>query len=260
MIKKNDIYVIILLVIVIVIFAILNKKNEKILRENFYSNQPGPSPEPTYEENQPGPSPEPTYEENQPGPSPEPTDEENQPGPSPEPTDEETGKNLLLEKLKNITIDESNETQKIFKEKLMNELFISALSNKLKSVLGDKLKDKNLNNILNFEIKENIFSIKISNVNGLEIINNQQLLNNIKKKMLELFAIYIPDISKYELLVTSGSLIITLKKKDTTTTCEATELQELEAFMKMFNNSGENIIQYEPDGVSGIFAPYIKLG
>ena len=38
------------------------------------------------------------------------------------------------------------------------------------------------------------------------------------------------------------------------------ELQELEAFMKMFNNSGENIIQYEPDGVSGIFAPYIKLG
>ena len=66
--------------------------------------------------------------------------------------------------------------------------------------------------------------------------------------------------NEYEVLISSGSLIITLKKKTATTTCEPNELQELESFMKMFNTSGENIIQYEPDGVSGIFAPYIKLG
>jgi hypothetical protein len=29
--------------------------------------------------------------------------------------------------------------------------------------------------------------------------------------------------------------------------------------MRMFNDSSEDIIQYEPDGVSGIFEPYIKI-
>ena len=79
--------------------------------------------------------------------------------------------------------------------------------------------------------------------------------------MIELFAKFIPKINNYEVVIGSGSLIITLKKKEENeiSTCEPTEHQELEAFMKMFNNSDENIIQYEPDGVSGIFAPYIKL-
>ena len=74
----------------------------------------------------------------------------------------------------------------------MTELFVNTLSNKLKTVLGDKIKDKNLNNILDFEIKDNSFVIKISDVNGLEIINNQQMLNNIKNNMMELYAKHIP--------------------------------------------------------------------
>ena len=69
---------------------------------------------------------------------------------------------------------------------------------------------------MNFEIKDNSFVIKISDVNGLEIINNQQLLNNIKNNMTELYTKHIPDISKYEIIVTSGSLIITLRKKEET--------------------------------------------
>jgi hypothetical protein len=38
------------------------------------------------------------------------------------------------------------------------------------------------------------------------------------------------------------------------------EMAEYEDFMRMFNDPSEDIIQYEPDGVSGIFAPYIKIG
>ena len=290
MLKKKDICFIILLLIIIIIFIILNKKNE----EAFYSEQPCPSPGPCPENddnqetvnNQPSDSNnqesdsnnqesdnnnQPSDSNNQPSDSNnqasysnnQASDSNNQPSDSNEgPSDKETTTNRLLVKLQNITIDTSNDTQKIFKEKLMTELFAAALSNKLKTVLGDKIKNKDLNNITNFEIEENKFIIKISQVNGLEIINNQQLLDSIKNNMLELFAKHIPNINEYEVLVTSGSLIITLKKKEeeATSTCEPDELQELEAFMKMFNNSGENIIQYEPDGVSGIFAPYIKLG
>ena len=248
MLKKKDICFIILLLIIIIIFIILNKKNEKILKENFYSSQPGLSPEPSS-----GPS----DTENK-----ESSEEENKiPAPTPVDSQEELIGNLV-DKLEKISHNSSNETEKIFKEKLVKELFVSSMVNTIKSVLGNMISNKNLNEIINFDIKESTFIIKISNINGTEILNNTELSKNIKDKMIELYAKHIPEINKYEVVLTAGSLIITLKRKEeiANPTCEPTELQELESFMKMFNNSGENIIQYEPDGVSGIFAPYIKLG
>ena len=41
---------------------------------------------------------------------------------------------------------------------------------------------------------------------------------------------------------------------------DKSEMTEYSEFMRMFNDSSEDIIQYEPDGVSEIFAPYIKIG
>ena len=245
MLKKNDICFIILLLIIIIIFIILNKKNEKMLRENFYSSQPGPSPGPSDEVN--------NSMKNQ-------IEKNNNHCPSPNCSSEEVNE-LLLNKMEQIQITTNNEIEKIFKDRLTNQLFVNTMVNTLKKVLGKELKDKDLNEIIKFEIQENSFVITISNINGLEIINNQQLSNEIKNNMLELYTKHIPEIEKYEVVITSGSLKITLKRKEETTNpiCEPTELQELESFMKMFNNSDENIIQYEPDGVSGIFAPYIKV-
>jgi hypothetical protein len=40
---------------------------------------------------------------------------------------------------------------------------------------------------------------------------------------------------------------------------DKSEMTEYSEFMRMFNDSSEDIIQYEPDGVSGIFEPYIKI-
>ena len=241
MFKKKDIYFILLLLIIIIIFIILNKKNE----EKFYSEQPCPSP---------GPCPESSEEEEVEEKDVKEEDKE-------EDKEEEDKEENLLDKIKQIQITNNNETEKIFKEKLSNQLFVNTMVNTLKEVLDNKLKDKDLNEIIKLEIKDSSFVIKISSINGTEILNNSTLKNKIIDKMIELFAKFIPKINNYEVVIGSGSLIITLKKKEETeiSTCEPTEHQELEAFMKMFNNSDENIIQYEPDGVSGIFAPYIKL-
>ncbi|MBT4777937.1 MAG: hypothetical protein HOO03_06800 [Rhodobacteraceae bacterium] len=42
---------------------------------------------------------------------------------------------------------------------------------------------------------------------------------------------------------------------------ELSDIEEWKQFMSTFNMPGgtENIVQYEPEGVSGIFAPYIKI-
>ena len=42
---------------------------------------------------------------------------------------------------------------------------------------------------------------------------------------------------------------------------DLSDMEEYKRFMSSFttNGSTENIIQFEPEGVSGIFAPYIKI-
>ena len=70
---------------------------------------------------------------------------------------------------------------------------------------------------------------------------------------------YLPTLKNDQALKSGFKLDDIEASKDDDTVYNS-ELVEYEDFMRMYNDSSEDIIQYEPDGVSEIFAPYIKIG
>ena len=151
--------------------------------------------------------------------------------------------------------------------KLENEI-----QTKLKSILGN-----NLGNV-NFEEAKYYYTITINKSNIESVLENKQKRDKIESDLKDIFYKHLRDLyvstnnSKYnvakeqlKIMIMRGSLKIVLEilSEDyvlgpTTSEekqAELSDMEEYKQFMSSFttNGSTENIIQFEPEGVSGIF-------
>ena len=146
----------------------------------------------------------------------------------------------------------------------------------------NKILGMNISNDITFTESEYYFTIKVDKENMNSFIFSKNKREEIIKSMTEIFhqhlrKLYLQNSNeKYnvtkdriKVLVMKGSLVIVLeilsKAYEKAPTIEEenemNDLEEYRKFMSTFNSPGGtgNIIQYEPEGVSGIFAPYIKI-
>ena len=159
----------------------------------------------------------------------------------------------------------------------------SNIKTQLISILGSNL------GTVTFEENKYYFTITLDKENIQSNIEDKETRTKLQTKMEDLFfshlqGLYIasnPKQEKYNIprerikvFIMYGSLKIVLEilsddyslgpgeSQTAQPEQNLTDIEEWKQFMSTFNMPGggtENIVQYEPEGVSGIFAPYIKV-
>ena len=151
------------------------------------------------------------------------------------------------------------------------------IQTKLKSILGSNL------GTVNFEEAKYYYTITINKSNIERVLDNKQKRDKIESDLKDIFYKHLRDLyvstnnSKYnvakeqlKIMIMRGSLKIVLEilsddyilgPSKSEEEEDLSDMEEYKRFMSSFttNGSTENIIQFEPEGVSGIFAPYIKI-
>ena len=149
-------------------------------------------------------------------------------------------------------------------EELINDDdFKEKINNLLKNILMYENENETIT------IKDNKFTILLE----YDEIKSNLLLENkerIKNEFREMYYNYFRkkyeetkdekyNIQKKNLIVTveKGSLIVNVEIKKEENPNENNK--ELQMILDLLDNGGENIIQYEPQGNTGIMAPYTKI-
>jgi hypothetical protein len=154
------------------------------------------------------------------------------------------------------------------------------IKEKMEKILGSQIKFKYIDN------NKYYFTVEINGNNIEHHIQIKEKRENIKNIMTDIYYNHLQDLyissgkikemynipkERIRVFVLHGSLKIVLEilsdeysQGPSDTSIEEQELSDIEEwkqFMSTFNMPGgtENIVQYEPEGVSGIFAPYIKI-
>ena len=163
----------------------------------------------------------------------------------------------------NINLDIKSNEDKLLEELINDDDFKEKINNLLKNILMYENENETIT------IKDNKFTILLE----YDEIKSNLLLENkerIKNEFREMYYNYFRkkyeetkdekyNIQKNNLIVTveKGSLIVNVEIKKEENPNENNK--ELQMILDLLDNGGENIIQYEPQGNTGIMAPYTKI-